>query len=178
MTGDVTMTHTTTTILALTVLALATPLAAQQRPPCADALRISEGMAWETARLVAADLTLDGAEDVAFWRLDGDDVVVLIGTCDGEAVARRWRFRFELPEGCPPAEARVEPASLLLDEALLERTCASEPPSSECIHLRRENERRRALVDAGGRALRIGGPECTAAILRWSPDLGGFMRVH
>lgn len=156
---------------------LAAPLAAQ-RPPCADALRAGEATPWETAELVVADLTLDGATDAAYWRTDGSRVVVLIGTCDGSEVAQRWRFAFDLPAHCPPAEARVEAASLLLDEALVQRTCAGERSASECAHLRRENERRQALMDAGGRALRIGGPSCTAATLRWSPELGGFTRVR
>ena len=161
---------------------LATPVAAQgsglaQRPPCADALLLGEPTVWDGAELVVADLTLDGAADAAFWRVDGSRVVVLIGSCDGDEVGQRWRFAFDLPADCPPEGARVEAASLLLDEALVERTCAGEQSASECAHLRRENERRRALMDAGGRALRIGGPSCTAARLRWSPDMGGFMRL-
>ena len=106
---------------------LAAPLAAQ-RAPCADALRAGEATPWETAELVVADLTLDGATDAAYWRTDGSRVVVLIGTCDGSEVAQRWRFAFDLPADCPPAEARVEAASLLLDEALVQRLFAAEGP--------------------------------------------------
>lgn len=164
--------------LAAAAAALLPAPVAAQRPPCADALRIGEAGVWETAELIAADLTLDGAVDAAYWRVDGPRVVVLIGTCDGSEVARRWRFAFDLPADCQPAETRVEAATLLLDEALVARTCAGERSASECAHLRRENERREALMDAGGRALRIGGLSCTAATLRWSPELGGFMRVR
>lgn len=164
---------------AVVAILVATPVAAQsvQRPACADALLLGEPTVWDGAELVVADLTLDGAADAAYWRVDGSRAVVLIGSCDGEEVAQRWRFAFDLPVDCPPAGARVEAASLLLDEALVERTCAGEQSASECAHLRRENQRRRALMDAGGRALLIGGPSCTAARLRWSPDMGGFMRL-
>lgn len=169
---------TTRTVLAAALSAatlLASPVAAQ-RPPCANALLTGEGAVWDPAAFVAADLTLDGATDAAYWRVDGSRVVVLIGTCDGREVAERWRFAIDLPADCPPTETRVDAASLLLDRALVERTCAGEQSASECAHLRRENERRRAVMDAGGRALRIGGPSCTAATLRWSTDLGVFLQ--
>lgn len=159
------------------VTLLAAPLAAQS-PACADALHTGEPMEWETAELIAADLTLDGATDAAYWWVEGSQVVVLIGTCDGSKVAEQWRFVFEVPAGCPPSETRAEAASLLVEEALVERTCAGESSSSECAHLRRENKRRQALMDAGGRALRIAGPSCTVALLRWRPDMGGFMRIR
>lgn len=151
--------------------------AAGQRAPCADALAVGEVAEQESARPIAADLTLDGATDAAYWWTDGGRIVLVIGSCDGPGVAERWRFVIELPAECPPAEIRVEPASLLVDEALLERTCVGERSASECAHLRRENERRQALMDAGSRALRIGGPSCTVETLRWSPDLRGFMRI-
>lgn len=164
---------------AFAAVLVAAPVAAQAavRPPCADALLIGEPTVWEGAELVVADLTLDGAPDAAYWRVDGSRVVVLIGSCNGGDVAQRWRFGFDLPADCPPAGARVGAATLLLDEALVQRTCAAERSSSECAHLRRENRRRQAVMDAGGRALRIGGPACAAATLRWSPELGGFMRL-
>ena len=160
----------------------ATPAAAQeagpsQRPPCAAALLLGEPTVWDGAELVVADLTLDGAPDAAYWRVDGSRVVVLIGSCAGDEVAERWRFAFDLPADCPPGEARVEAASLLLDETLVARTCAAERSAAECAHLRRENERRQALMVAGGRALRVGGPSCPVATLRWSTDMGGFMRM-
>lgn len=158
-----------------TAVLLAAPAAAQ-RPPCAEALRADQPEPWETAALITADLTLDGAADAAYWRVDGSQVVVLIGTCDGDEVAQRWRFAFDLHGDCPPAAARVEAASLLLDRTLVARTCAGERSASECAHLRRENQRRQALMDAGGRALRIGGPSCPTATLRWSPEIGGFLR--
>jgi hypothetical protein len=131
-----------------------------------------------SAELIAADLTLDGATDAAYWWVDDSQVVVLIGTCDGSDVERQWRFVFDVPADCSPTLTRAEAASLLLDEALVERTCSGERSSSECAHLRRENERRQALMDAGGRALRIAGPSCTVALLRWRPELGGFMRIR
>lgn len=168
-------------VLSAAAVLLAGPVAAQQ-PPCADALRAGDPEEWDTAELIAADLTLDGAVDAAYWRVDSvrvdrSRVVLLIGTCDGSEVAERWRPAVELPGDCPAAEVRVEAASLLLDAALVERTCAGEASASECAQLRRENERRRALMDAGGRALRIGGPSCTVATLRWWPERGGFMRI-
>lgn len=155
---------------------MATPVAGQ-RAPCADALAAGEVAARDTAELIVADLTLDGAVDAAYWWADSTGVVVLIGRCDRADVAERWRFVVELPADCPAAVARVETASLLLGEALVERTCAGERSASECAHLRRENARRRALMDAGGRALRIGGPSCTVEKLRWSAELGGFLRI-
>mgnify|MGYP001054877019 CR=1 FL=1 len=154
---------------------LPTPAAAQA-PPCAEALRADQPEAWETAELITADLTLDGVADAAYWRADGSQVVLLIGTCDDADVAQHWRFAFDLPGDCPPTEARVEVISLLVDPALVDRTCTGDRSASECAHLRRENQRRQALMDAGGRALRIGGPSCAAATLRWSPEFGGFLR--
>lgn len=167
-----------TFVLPTVALALLTAPVTAQRPPCADALHAGEPMEWETAELITADLTLDGATDPAYWWVDESQVVVLIGTCDGREVAERWRFVFDVSADCPPAEVRAEAASLLLDDALVDRTCAGERSMSECAHLRRENERRQALMDAGGRALRIGGPSCTVAILRWSADLGGFIQIR
>ena len=150
---------------------------AAQPAPCADALLADAPVEWETAELITADLTLDGVVEAAYWRVDSAQVVVLMGTCDGDEVAQRWRFEFDLPADCPPDGVRVEAASLLLDEELVRRTCAGERSASECAHLRRENERRRALMDAGGRALRITGPSCTPVTLRWAPDTGGFLRI-
>ena len=152
---------------------LATPVAGQGAS-CADALAAGEVAARDTAELIEADLTLDGAVDAAYWWADSAGVVVLIGRCDRGEVRERWRF---VVADCPPTVARVEPATLLLDDALLERACAGERSASECAHLRRENARRQALMDAGGRALRIGGPSCTAETLRWSPGQGGFLRI-
>ena len=163
-------------VLVTTAAALLPAPTSAQRPPCADALRADEAAEWDTAELVVADLTLDGAADVAYWRSDGAQIIVLIGTCDGGVVARRWRFAFDLPGDCPPANARVEAASLLLDDRLVERTCAGETSASECAHLRRVNQQRQALMNAGGRALRIGGASCPATLLRWSPEMGGFVR--
>lgn len=164
--------------LSTAALALLTAPVTAQRPQCADALYAGEAMEAETAQLITADLTLDGAMDAAYWWVDGSQVVVLIGTCDGSEVAERWRFVFEPDADCPPAGIQAEAASLLVDEALVERTCAGEQSLSECVHLRRENRRRQALMDAGGRALRVGGPSCTVAVLRWSPHMGGFMQVQ
>ena len=163
--------------VALAVAAALVPApVASQAPPCANALRGGEVDTWADAELIAADLTLDGATDAAYWRVAGSRVEVLIGTCDGGTVDQRWRLAVD-PGACSVADLEVEAASLLLDEALVERTCAGEQSSSECAHLRRENERRQARMDAGGRELRIGGPSCTAATLRWRPDMGGFMRI-
>lgn len=165
-------------VLALPTVAaalLAAPVAGQ-RPPCADALRSGQPGPWETAELIAADVTLDGVVDAVYWRVIGSQVVLLIGTCDGGQVAQRWHLAVDLPAACSPAEARVEAASLLVDDVLVERTCAGERSASECAHLRRTNVQRQALMDAGGRALRIGGPSCTAATLRWSFDRGGFLQ--
>ncbi|MDX1675574.1 MAG: hypothetical protein R3314_12325, partial [Longimicrobiales bacterium] len=75
--------------------------AAAQRPPCADALHAGENALWDSAAFLAADLTLDGAADAVYWRADSARVVVLIGSCDGEEVAERWRLGFDLPADCP-----------------------------------------------------------------------------
>ncbi|MGK7313021.1 MAG: hypothetical protein ACN0LA_12355 [Candidatus Longimicrobiales bacterium M2_2A_002] len=162
--------------LSLPAVFLPAPLAAQ-RPVCAEALAEGEVAERDSAGLLVGDLTLDGATDAAYWWADSAQVVLVIGACDGGEVAKRWRLVVDLPADCPAAEARVELTTLLLDEALVGRACAGEESASECAHLRRENERRRALMAAGGRALRVGGPACTVETLRWSPDMGAFMRI-
>lgn len=164
-------------LLVLTPLVCASVATAQAPlPACAAAALTAAPDRWDAATAVAADLTLDGNEDVVFWKRDGSSVVLYVTACEGEQAQQSWRYRIPLAEDCPPAEATVEAGSLLLDPALVDRVCAA-GESSECQHLRRENERRRALMDAGGRELRIGSPACGGVRLRWSVDLGGFMKV-
>lgn len=163
-------------VLTLPALLLAAGLSAQAPPACGAAALAAAPDIWDPGTAVAADLTLDGTQDVVFWKRDGASVVLYIAACDGAAVEESWRYRIPLPAECPPAQATVEAASLRLDPALVERVCAS-GASSECQHLRRENERRQALEDAGGRELRVGGPACHGPRLRWSLDMGGFMKV-
>ncbi len=59
----------------------------------------------------------------------------------------------------------------------MERVCAKGEGRDECIHLRRENARRQALVDAGGREIRVDVPACMAMSLVWDETLDGFIQT-
>jgi len=146
-------------------------------PPaaCAEAALAEAPDAWDAASAVTGDLTLDGRPDVAFWKRDGSSVMLYLAACDGERMVESWRFRIPVARHCPPTAAIVEAASLIMDPAIVERVCAT-GDRSECEHLRRENQRRQALTDAGGRELRIGGQACPGARLRWFAEAGGFVR--
>jgi len=144
-------------------------------PACGDAALAAAPDTWDAANAVTGDLTLDGNEDVAFWKTEAGAVMLYIAACDGDRPVETWRYRIPLAEDCPPEGVVVEMATLLLDAELVDRVCAA-GESDECQHMLRENERRQALTDAGGRELRIGGPASTGARLRWSVDQNGFMR--
>lgn len=162
------------------LLGLPLLLAAATRPPaapaCGDAALAALPDPWDASTAVSGDFDLDGRNDVAFWRADSASVILLIATCDGERLVRTWRIRVPLAGDCPPGDAVVQAASLLLDAELLERACGP-GEADQCEHIRQENRRRQALDDAGGRALLIRGPRCAATRLRWSSELGGFMRL-
>jgi hypothetical protein len=160
-------------ILALPLLPAARP--APELPACGAAALAAAPDAWDEARVVAGDLTADGNDDVVFWRSEEGAVLVYIAACDGERAVETWRFRVPLAQDCLTAGAPVEIASPLLDPSLVSRVCAS-GESDECRHMRRENERRQALADAGARDLRIGG-SCAGVRFRWAADLHGFLRI-
>lgn len=171
-------------LLLLPVLALAgaanrTPRQpqAQQQPACGAAVLASDMESWTPDHGVSADFTLDGKPDVAFWRPDSSGVVLLVAQCDSSAVQRTWRFKVDLPATCDLQHVTVEAAGMLLDHTVVARACGSTPPSSECVYLRRENERRQALMDAGGRQLHVYAPGCAGTRFRWAPDIGGFMKI-
>jgi hypothetical protein len=121
----------------------------QQPKACGGAVLASDMESWTADHSVSADFTLDGKPDVAFWRPD---------SCDLQHVA-------------------VEAAGLLLDHTVVARACGTTPPSSECLYLRKENERRQAVMDAGGRQLHVYAPGCAGTRLRWASDIGGFMKI-
>lgn len=164
-------------LLPALALALAGATAQQQPQACGAALLSSSAESWAADRSVTGDFTLDGKPDVAYWRPDSTGVVLLIAACDGSTVQRTWRFQVDLPATCDAQHATVEAAGLLLDEKAVTRACAATPPSSECLYLRRENERRKAIMDRGGRQLHVFAPGCAGTRLRWAPDAGGFMKI-
>ncbi len=164
-------------LLLLPVLALAGAAGPQQPQACGAALLSSSTESWTEDHSVTGDFTLDGKADVAYWRPDSTGVVVLVGACDGNTLRRRWRFQIDLPATCDLQHATVEAAGLLLNDAAVARACAATPPSSECVYLRRENERRKALTDQGGRELHVSAPGCAGTRLRWAPDAGGFLKI-
>lgn len=132
-------------------------------------------VAWDTASGVTGDFDMDGEEDVAYLGRDAEKTLVMIAACRGEEVRERWFFPVPTDGACD-GSPRLEAASLLLDEEAVARTCAAPASASECVHLRRTNRERQALMDAGARALRIAAPGCPGFVLWWSPDLGGFAR--
>lgn len=146
----------------------------QEPPACGAAALDVAPDSWDAATAMTGDLTLDGNEDVVFWKKDGDAVMLYIAACEGEQAVQTWRYRIELPD-CPQAEPAVQVASLLIDASLMERVCSS-GDSEECQHMRMENKRRQAIADAGGRELRVGGQACPGARFRWSSEKRGFMR--
>lgn len=148
----------------------------QQPQACGAALLSSSTESWTADHRLTGDFTLDGKPDVAYWRQDSTGVVLLVGACDGANVQRKWRFQIDLPASCAQ-RATVEAAGLLMNDAAVARACAATPPSSECVYLRRENERRQALTDRGGRELRVFAPGCAGTRLRWAPDAGGFLKI-
>jgi hypothetical protein len=144
-------------------------------PACGEAALAAAPDEWDAQSAVTGDLTLDGHADVAFWKRDGAAVMLYIASCDGDRMVQSWRFRLPVAHDCPPTAALVVAASLMMDAAAIERVCAS-GDKSECEHLRRENQKRQAATDAGGRELRIGGHECGVTRLRWFAEAGGFVR--
>lgn len=167
-------------LLLLPALALAgagTWAPPQQPQACGAALLASSTETWTAERSVSADFTLDGKPDVAYWRPDSAGVVLLVGACDGSTLQRKWRFQIDLPASCGLDHVTVEAAGLLLNDDAVARACAKSPPSSECLYLRRENERRQALMDQGGRELHVFAPGCAGTRLRWAPDAGGFLKI-
>ncbi|MEJ2215938.1 MAG: hypothetical protein P8099_04920 [Gemmatimonadota bacterium] len=165
-------------LLLLPVLVLAGAASMPQQPPaCGAALLSSSTESWTADRSVTADFTLDGKPDVAYWRPDSTGVVLLVGACDGSTLKRSWRFQIDLPASCDLGHATVEASGLRVDEAAVARTCATTPPSSECLYLRRENQRRLALMEQGGRELHVFAPGCAGTRLRWAPDAGGFLKI-
>lgn len=145
-------------------------------PACGDAALDAAPDEWDAATAVTGDLTMDGNEDVVFWKTEDGAVMLYIAACEGDRAVETWRYRIPFAEDCPPSGAVVAVASLLIDAELVERVCGS-GNSEECQHMRMENERRKALTDAGGRQLRIGGAACAGTRLRWSTAGGGFMRI-
>jgi len=167
-------------LLLLPVLALAgaaTWAPQAQQPACGAALLQSTSESWPADHALSADFTLDGKADVAYWKPDSTGAVLLVGECDGASLQRSWRFQVDLPSGCDVQHATVEAAGLLMNDAAVAGACGSTPPSSECIYLRRQNERRQALMDAGGRQLHVFAPGCAGTRLRWAKDAGGFLKI-
>lgn len=149
----------------------ASPAAATCGPA---ALADGSAVTWDTDSAVTGDFDMDGEQDVAWLGRDAEKALVMIAACQGEEVRRRWMFAVP-PEPCM-APPRLEAASLLMDEEVVARTCASPTSRSECDHLRRTNRERQARMDAGARALRIASAGCPGMVLEWAADLGGFVR--
>lgn len=165
-------------LLLLPVLALAGVVSKPQQPQaCGAALLSSSTESWTADRNVTADFNLDGKPDIVYWRPDSTGVVLLVGACDGSTLQRSWRFQIDLPASCDLQNATVEASGLRVDQAAVERTCNTTPPSSECLYLRRENQRRMALMEQGGRELHVFAPGCAGTRLRWAPDAGGFLKI-
>jgi len=166
------------TLLAAPLLALPLFVAgrpAAELPACGAAALDAAPDSWDETSVVAGDLTADGTDDVVFWRSEDGAVMVYIAACEGERAVETWRFRVPLAEDCLTTAAPVQIASPLLDASLVNRVCAAGHPD-ECEHMRRENERRQALADAGARDLRVGG-SCPGVRFRWAAELGGFLRI-
>lgn len=163
-------------VLSILPLVFAGTLAAQSPPACADAALAAAPDDWNPENVVSGDLTLDGQPDVAFWKGEEAAVLLYVVACEGERATETWRFRIPVAAGASTSENPVQLVSPLLDQALVDRVCAS-GRADECEHMRQENRRRQATADAGGRELRVGGPTADAIRLRWSPDHRGFMRI-
>jgi hypothetical protein len=173
--------------LLLVTLAAATQAAAQEAQPlghpvggaavCGARLMQGSSVDWSTDTPIIGDFNLDGVEDAAAWGTLEGDLVVRVGRCAGEELVEQWLFPIDLADRCEPSLATVRPGSLMLGEAIVERVCSRGEGRDECVHLRRENERRRMLDAAGGREIRVEVPGCAAVALVWSPQLGGFMTI-
>lgn len=166
---------------------LAGPLAGQEgvplgRPvggavPCTDALLADGSVAWLARDPLVADFTLDGRDDVVLWGVQDGQLVIRVARCAGADVASDWRYPFAPEAACDAGEADVTAGSLLMEPRIVERVCARGEGRSECIHLRRENARRRALMARGGRAISVVAPACLAMDLVWDEHRQGFMRM-
>ncbi len=167
-----------TALLAAPLLAAPLLLAARPRPEppaCAAAALAAAPDSWDESAVVTGDLTADGNDDVVFWKREDGAVMVYVAACEGERAVETWRFRVPLQEDCATAAPPVEVTSPLLDAALVDRVCAS-GETDECQNMRRENDRRRALAEAGARDLRVGG-SCAGVRFRWSAEAHGFLRI-
>jgi hypothetical protein len=171
----------------LGVALLTAPAGAQEgRPlgePAGDAAacgaRLLEDPAvdWLTDTPVVGDFTLDGPTDAAVWGVLEGGLVVRVARCDGPEPTEQWLFPVAIDGQCDASAVTVRAASMTLDAAVVDRVCAPDEGRDECVHLRRENERRRALDDAGAREIRIEAPGCGAVALVWSPRLDGFTKL-
>jgi len=161
----------------LLLAATFTAEAAQSTPPaCGTAALDAAQDQWDADSVVSGDLTLDGNDDVAFWKREDSAIRVYIAACNGDRPVETWRFLVPLSDDCPPDGLAVEVGSLLMDAALVDRVCAADN-AAECLHMRQENERRRAIAEAGGRELRVGAAACGGVHFRWSKEHNGFMRI-
>lgn len=145
---------------------------------CGARLMQGSTVQWLTGTPILGDFTLDGADDAAALGTLEGGLVVRVGRCTGEELMEQWLFPIEMESRCDIGRATVRPGSLMLDEALVDRVCSRGGGRDECVHMRRENERRRALDAAGGREIRVEVPGCGEVALVWSPRLGGFMKMR
>lgn len=150
----------------------AADLSAEVPPACGEAALSAAPDSWDSTSVVTGDFTIDGKADVAFWKKEGDSVMLYIAACDGDRAVETWRFRIPL-SGAPENGPVVQTTSPLLDPALVERVCAS-GHADECRHMRMENERRQAIAKDGALEIRVGSP---GVRLRWSSEMHGFMRI-
>lgn len=155
-------------------LFLAAGVAAQAPVACGDAALEAAPDVWDAANVVTGDFTLDGSADVAFWRREEASVLLYIAACDGDRAVETWRFRVT-EENVSAGQSPVQVITPLMDDALVNRVCAA-GATDECVHMRRENERRQAIADAGGRELLVGSA-ATGVRFRWSSEAHGFMRI-
>jgi hypothetical protein len=173
-------------ILALAATAVA-PLSAQETRPlgepvagpaaCGASLLEDATAEWLTDSPVAADFTFDGQPDAVIWGVRDGRLILLVARCVGGQVAEQWRFGFDVEEGCDARAATVSAGSLLLERDVVERVCARGEQRDECIHLRRENARRQARMDAGAREIRVQAPACLSMGLVWDDRRDGFMKL-
>jgi hypothetical protein len=155
---------------------LATNVAAQALPACADAALAAAPDEWDRGSVLSGDLTLDGQPDVAFWKGEEASILLFVAACDGERAVETWRFRIPVPTGEAAGARPVQLVGPLLDQVLVDRVCAS-GRADECEHMREENRRRQSTADAGGRELHIGRWASGGVRLRWSREHRGFMRI-
>lgn len=162
--------------LSILPLLFAANLQAQSQPACAGAALAAAPDEWIAGNIVSGDLTLDGHPDVAFWKGEEAAVLLFVAACEGERAIETWRFRVPVPAGESASAHPVQLVTPLLDQALVDRVCAS-GRTDECEHMREENRRRQATADAGGMELRIGAPASGGVRFRWSREHRGFMRI-